>query len=73
MQAGERVAWQGPQALGGEPPPGGLEGDACAGVAASGGLDDDVYDKRLLNVAPAEPVVRLNGRDDDRPFAPRPL
>ena len=73
MQAGERVAWQGPQALGDQPPPGGLEGDAGAGVAASCGLDDDVDGKPLLNVTPAEPVIRLNGRDDDRPFAPGPL
>ena len=73
MQAGERVAWQGPQALGDQPPPGGLEGDAGAGVAASCGLDDDVDGKPLLNVAPTEPVIRLNGRDDDRPLASRPL
>jgi hypothetical protein len=73
MQASERVAWQGPQALGDEPPPRGLKRDACAGVAAPGGLDDNVDEERLLNVAPAEPVIGLNGRDDDRAFASRPL
>ena len=73
MQAGERVAWQWSQALDDESPPGSLQRKRCARVAAPGGLDDDFDEERLLNVTPAEPLIRLDGRDHNRPFAPRPL
>jgi hypothetical protein len=73
MQAGERVAWQWPQALCDESPPGSLERQRCAGMAAPGGLDHDFDQEPLLNVAPAEPLIRLSGRNHDRPFASRTL
>ena len=72
MQAGERLAWRGAQPFNDEPPPGGLERERRASVTACGGLEQDLRDEFLLEIAPTETQARLDRGDDDQPFSAWP-
>ncbi len=72
VQAGERLARRGPQALGDEPPPGSLDRERRASVAACGGLEQDLRDERLLDITPAEAEAGLDGGEDDQAFTAGP-
>ena len=72
MQAGERLARYGPQSFRDEAPPGGLQRDRRASVAACGGLEQDLGDERLLKVTPAEAEAGLDRDHHDQALTAGP-